>query len=210
MRAISAPLGAALLALAIGSTPAFAQGFGGGGSDSGGGGDTRHRVEGATHIKPQPKLTAEQKKKLEAFQKAKADAEKNKQSQTVATQATASMTIDPASTYEDALTCYQYYGVSMQIANALKARPGLAENQVSQYDAVSRMSNYQQQVWFKRLGDVNGDKKVEEMNADLQRVAGGVITDANAGLGGDTAAQERNAAVKAKCHTFEKVGPTPG
>ncbi|HVY90536.1 MAG TPA: hypothetical protein VG942_16845 [Hyphomonadaceae bacterium] len=117
--------------------------------------------------------------------------------------------ISPDTTYEDALTCYQFHGVSKSIAEAMGKRANLSENQKTEYANAAKKSGYMQQMWFQRLGEVNGDKKPAEMNADLQRVAGGVVTDANAGLGGDKEALARNEAVREKCHGFEKLEAAP-
>lgn len=117
----------------------------------------------------------------------------------------ATVTIDATSGYEDSLICYQFHGVTMQIARAMGGRATISDNQKEQYAKVAQRSEYMQQKWFQRLGDVNGDKKAAEMNADLQRVAGGIVADANAGLGGDQEALARADAVRNKCSGFEHV-----
>jgi hypothetical protein len=124
----------------------------------------------------------------------------------------ASITIDTTASYEQALTCYRFHDVTMQIANAMKGRANIAENQKAQYEAVSKKSSYLQQKWLAQIGVAGGKKTVDQLNADLVRVTASVVTDANAGLSGDAEAQARNNAIRDKCLTFEKVetSATPG
>jgi len=198
MKTLMSPLGAAILAsLAMAAAPAFAQQSG---SSSSLGGSAGHHAPLPTHLpKTPPKPKAAQKVKNEPDQVQPAPAAP----QAASTQAM--IKIDASSTYEDALTCYQFHGVSMQIANAMKGRANLADNQKAQYESVAKMSTYLQQKWFVRIGETGPGKTKEQLNTDLQAVAGGVVTDANAGLSGDAAAQARNTALRDKCKTFEKV-----
>jgi hypothetical protein len=199
---------ALLTSVAMASTTAFAQETGSSGSSFGGsgsGGGGRSGASVTPHIKAKPKLTADQKKRIEEMQKARAEAQKAKAAAPPPAPVAAVISIDPAAGYDDSLICYQYHGVGMQIANAMKGQAQFSDSQKAQFDNVAKKSQYLQAKWFKHLGDVNGDKSVAEMNTDLQKVAGSVITDAQAGLDGNAEAQARDKATRDKCATFEKA-----
>ena len=196
------PLRAAILAsLALAAAPVFAQQEGstsGSGSRAGGGGSFGHQAQRPTHLpppKPKPKSKTTQPAQAEQAQPVQ-----------VAAPAAATVLIDASSTYNDALKCYQFHGVAMQIAKAMEGRANVAENQKAQYESVAKLSGYLQAKWFQRIGELNTTRKTPaELNNDLQSVAGAVVVDANAGLGGDKDAQTRNDALKTQCKTFEKV-----
>lgn len=199
MRSVLPLMAAILASSALAAAPAFAQQ---GGSSLGDGSSGR----GAkfTHLPP-PKPKAKSKPSEKAAEPAQSQAaQPTPVAQTAP--AAAVVLIDPSSTYNDALRCYQFHGVAMQIAKAMEGRANLAENQKAQYESVARMSGYLQAKWFQRIGELNTSKKgPAELNADLQSVAGSVVVDANAGLGGDKDAQARNDALKTQCKTFETV-----
>ncbi|MBI1361093.1 MAG: hypothetical protein GC155_12530 [Alphaproteobacteria bacterium] len=117
----------------------------------------------------------------------------------------AKIEIDTNVTYEQALKCYRYYDVAEQVANARSGKAtGDALKDLQTRAAVDKALK---SAWNKHIEDTKGKKSNKAVDEDLDRVAGSIVSDANAGLSGDKDAETRYEAVQTTCKTFEKVTP---
>lgn len=117
----------------------------------------------------------------------------------------AKIEIDANVTYDQALKCYRYYDVAEQVANA---RAGKATGDaLKDLQTRATVDKALKSAWNKHIEDTKGKKSNKAVDEDLDRIAGSVVADANAGLSGDEAAKTRYEAIQTTCKAFEKVTP---
>lgn len=113
--------------------------------------------------------------------------------------------IDTTASYDVSLKCYRFYDVSQQVADALAARVSGAA-QKSQQDK-SATDKALKTVWNRQIELTKGAKSNKAVDDDLAKASNSIVADANAGVGGDPAANGRLDAIHADCAKFEKTQP---
>jgi hypothetical protein len=120
---------------------------------------------------------------------------------------TSRISIAPKATYDDAVVCYQYYSIAMELARKLEKSPNATADQAAGFQLQAILAKQVLAAWSGHLEDVKGKRTKAQIDADLKKLGEPVVKDANAALDGDKAAAERGSARGKTCAGFETVEP---
>lgn len=112
--------------------------------------------------------------------------------------------IADGASYEQALVCFQFHGVSAQVMKAASESPQAAAEEKARLETMSGFAGFVQAHWRAHIDTVKGERSKDQLNADLKSMTSHVIADAQAGLDGDAAARERQREVELTCLGFEE------
>ena len=115
------------------------------------------------------------------------------------------VSISPKATYDQAVVCYQYYAVAAELARKLEKDPRSSADQAAGFQLQALAAKRALSGWSGHIENVKGKRTKTQLDADLRRLGDAVVADANAALGGDKAAVERNRDRGDKCSGFETV-----
>jgi hypothetical protein len=113
--------------------------------------------------------------------------------------------ISDRSTYDDALKCFQFYAIAHETASKVATLDKLTAEQKAVVQNEAGLAKFLQVQWQGRITKTKGDRTEAAVNADLKKISGSMLEDANKALGGDKPARDRGTAQGKACTAFHEV-----
>jgi hypothetical protein len=120
------------------------------------------------------------------------------------------VSISSKATWDEALTCYQYYTVAAELARKLEKDPKSSADQAAGFQLQALAAKRALSGWSGYIEDVKGKRTKAQIDADLKKVGDPVVADVNAALDGDKAAAARGTQRGEKCSSFETIEESSG
>jgi hypothetical protein len=113
--------------------------------------------------------------------------------------------VKETATYNQALTCFQYYAIAQEVAEKVLKNKELPQEAARQHVVRGQLAVAMKAAWTQRIVKTKGAKTEEQVNADIAKITKPMVDTTNAALNGDEAAAKKHNAVETTCKAHESV-----